>query len=161
MLWEFAVCGDATEVSLNRSGDLRLVNVSNNGEHRIVRRVPGGEEVAYILQARRVEILHGADRWVVVRMPLRIREREQLKVGGPVRLVVVAGALLVLHHIALVIEVRLIECGEERSESVRLHPENQLHPFGWHRGEVVGAIEPGGGVRTPTNRLNQRKMFSL
>ena len=161
MLWEFAVCGDATKVSFDGSGDLRLINVANNGEHRIIRRVPGGEEVAHILKARRVEIFHGADRWVAVRMPLRVGEREQLKVSGAVWLVVVTGALLVLHHIALVIQIRLIECGEECAESVRLHPEDQLHPFGWHRSEVVGAIKPGRGIGTSSNRFNQREMLGL
>ena len=94
-------------------------------------------------------------------MPLRVGEREQLKICGAVWLVVVAGALLVLHHITLVIKIRLIECGEECAESVRLHPEDQLYPFGWHRGEVVGAIKPRGGVRTSAYRLNQREMFGL
>ena len=48
----------------------------------------------------------------MVRVPLRIREREEFDVGAAVRLVVVAGALLVLHHVALVVEVRLIKRGE-------------------------------------------------
>ena len=97
----------------------------------------------------------------MVRVPLRIREREEFNVGAAVRLVVVAGALLVLHHVALVVEVRLIERGKECAESVGLHPENQFCPLRWNGGEVVGAVEPGGGVPLSADRFNEGEVLRL
>ena len=158
---EGGVRRNAAEEPLHCRSDLSLVNVTNDCQHRIIWRVPGGKEVAHIFKARCVQILHGSDRWVVIRMALWVCEGKEFKVCRPIRLVVIAGTLLVLHHIALVIKVCLIECLKKRSEAVRLHPEDQLHPLGRNGGEVVGAIEPGGGIRTPANRLNQRKMLSL
>ena len=158
---ECRACRDRAEMSLDGGDDLLFINVANNGEDGIVRCVPGGEEVAHILERGGVEVFHGADGWVMVRVPLRIRERKEFDVGAAVRLVVVAGALLVLHHVALVVEVRLIKSGEECAESIGLHPEDQLRPFCWHGGEVVGAVEPGGGVPLSADRFNQGEVLRL
>ena len=155
------VCWDRAEVSLDRGDNLLYIDVAHHGKHGIVRCVPGAEEAADVVKRRGIQVFHGADRWVMVRVPLRVREGEEFDVGAAVRLVVVAGALLVLHHIALVFEVRLIKGGEECAESVGLHPDDQLRPFSGHRGEVVGAVEPGGGVPLSTDRFNQREVLRL
>ena len=94
-------------------------------------------------------------------MPLRVGERKELNVSAAVRLVVVAGALLVLHHVALVVEVRLIKRRQECAESVGLHPENQFCPLRWNGGEVVGAVEPGGGVPLSADRFNEGEVLRL
>ena len=143
-------CWDRAEVSLDGGDNLLFIDVAHHGKHGIVRCVPGTEEAADVVKRRGIQVFHGADRWVMVRVPLRVREGEEFDVSAAVWLVVIARALLILHHVTLVIEVCLVERGEECAKSVGLHPEDQLRPLSGHRGEVVGAVKPGGGVPLST-----------
>ena len=99
-----------------------------------------------VVEAGGVEVLHGADRRVVVGVPLGedggVDVDERVAVG----LVVVALALLLLHHVALVVEVLLRHGVEQATVPVGLEPQGQLDGTGGHGLEVVGAVEPGRGV---------------
>lgn len=61
----------------------------------------------------------------------------------PVGDVVVALPLLLLHHVALVVEVLLVDRVEQVPVPVGLHPQRELVGALGHRLEVVGAVEPG------------------
>ena len=73
----------------------------------------------------------------------------QLLVPGAVGPVVVAPALLVLHDLALVVQVLLAQRVEQRAHAVGLEPERELELVRRHRLEVVGAVEPGRAVERP------------
>ena len=87
---EGGVRRNPAEEPLNRRDNLRLINVANDCKYRVIRRIPSGEEVAHIFKARCVQILHGSDRWVVIRMARRVCEGKEFKVCRPIWLVVVA-----------------------------------------------------------------------
>ena len=88
-------------------------------EDRVVGRVVRGEELAHVVEGGGVEVRHGADRRVVVRVALRVDELLELLVPGPVGLVVDRQAPLVLHHLALVVELLL---GHRRRAGCRADP---------------------------------------
>ena len=82
-------------------------------------RVVGPEEGADVLERGRVEVVHRADRRVVVRMLRREEVALELLLERAVRPVVVRPALLVLDDLALVVEVLLAERVEQRAPSGR------------------------------------------
>jgi hypothetical protein len=59
---------------------------------------------------------------------------------------VLALALLVLHHAALLVEQRLVDRAEEVAHAVGLHPQRHVQRGGRHVLEVVGAVGVGGAV---------------
>ena len=63
-----------------------------------------------------------------------------------VRLVLEALTALVLDHVALVVELRLVDAVEQRREAVGLEPEQRLEVARRHGREVVGAVVVGGAV---------------
>jgi hypothetical protein len=65
--------------------------------------------------------------------------------GTPVRLVL-ALALLVLHHATLLVELRHADRTEQMAHAVRLHPQRHVQRGGRHGLEIVGAVKPGGAV---------------
>jgi hypothetical protein len=127
-------------------GDLllrgRKVDVAGEHEHGVVRAVPGAEPVLHVLQRRRVEVVHRPDRGVVVRVRLRIHQLAQLIEHLPVGLVL-AFALFVLHHAALLVERRLVDGADQVAHAIGFHPQRGVERGGGHVFEVVGAV----GVR--------------
>ena len=59
---------------------------------------------------------------------------------------VLALALLVLHHAALLVERLLVDRAEQVAHAVGLHPQRHVERGGRHVLEVVGAVELGGAV---------------
>src|SRR5258706_9319036 len=68
-----------------------------------------------------------------------------------VRLIVDALPALILHDLALVIELRLRQRFGERAHPVGLEPQRQLELVRWNLLEVVGAIPAGGSVDVRTS----------
>ena len=87
--------------------------------------------------------------------PLGKDQALQALVPVPVGLVVVALALLVLHHVALVVQLLLVHGRQHPAHPVGLQPERQLQVVRRHRLEVVGAVEPGAGVQRAAGALHQ------
>lgn len=140
------VRGDGAEVLLDPGQRLLRVDVADHREHGVVGRVVRAEERLRVVQGRRVQIGHRADRRVVVRVALRVREGRELLERRAVRNVVVALAALVLHDVALVLHGLVVERGEQRAHPVGLEPQGELQLVRGHRLEVVGALEAGGAV---------------
>ena len=138
-----------------------LIDVADDRQDRVVRRVPGPEERDHVLDARSVEILHRADGRVVVRVAVREDRRHELLVEGAVGPVVVALALLVLDHLALVVEVLLAQRVEQRRHPVGLQPQPELELVRRQRLEVVGAVEVGGGVVDAAGTLDDGHVLGL
>src|SRR5690606_34454311 len=93
----------------------------------------------------RVEVVHRADRAVVVRVVLGVQRAVDQVVGLAVGLVL-ALALLVLDHAALLVQHLLVDRAEQVAHAVGLHPQRQVQRGGGHVLEVVGAVQPGGAV---------------
>jgi len=107
----------------------------------------GAEERVHVGQARGVEVLHRPDGRVVVGVPLREGRGVEVDQGVAVGLVVIALALLLLDHVALVVQVLLGHGVEEVPVPVGLEPQRQLDGPLRHGLEVVRAIEPGRRVQ--------------
>jgi hypothetical protein len=137
------------------------VDVTDDREHRVVRRVVGAEEAADVLERRRVEVVHRADRRVVVRVLGREELGLELLLERAVRTVVVRPALLVLDHLTLVVEVLLAERVEQRRHAIRLEPERELELVRWQGLEVVGPVEPGRAVHRAAGSLDERDVLRL
>ena len=151
----------AAEVPLDPAPGVSRVDVADDREHGIVRGIPRPEEGPDVRERRRVEVLHRSDRRVVVRM-LRWKEVGlQLLVPGPVRPVVVRPALLVLHDLALVVEVLLRERVEERAHAIGLEPERELELVARQGLEVVRAVEPRRAVHRPAGGLDESDVLGL
>ena len=140
---QVGVRGDRAEVALDH-GQRRIgLEVAGHGEDRVVRRVVGGEELAARPRATR-PTGPPSSRWSSGgtgatrgrRAPACARPR-------PVRLVVDAPAALVLHDVALVVELLLRHRRQERGHPIGLEPQRQLELVAGERLEVVRAVEPG------------------
>ena len=100
-----AVVGrDGAEVLLDPAPRLLRVDVADDRQDRVVRRVVRTEERARVVQRHRVQIGHGADGRVVVRVALGIGQRGHPLERGAVGHVVVALPALVLDHVTLVFQ---------------------------------------------------------
>jgi hypothetical protein len=69
---------------------------------------------------------------------------------------VVALPLFVLHHAALLVELRLVDDAEQMAHAIGLHPQREIERTGLHVLEVVRAIEPRGAVDLGRARGLQR-----
>src|SRR6185312_13146861 len=76
-----------TEVAFCGSEACLRGDVTGEGQHRVVRRVVGAKEGVHVLEGRRVQVLHRADRRMVVRVVLREHRRVEVDEGGAIGLV--------------------------------------------------------------------------
>ena len=130
----------ATEILSDQLQRLGGIEIANERERRVRRNVERVEEVADVIDRGGVEVLHAADRRVLVRM-----RRKRLVVDDLVqpaeRLVVDPHPPLFLHHFAFGGEGVLVD--PERSHPIGLEPQRQRqilrrHRFPEHRLVVVG-----------------------
>ena len=125
---------------------LRLVEVADDGEAGVVRRVVQLEEAFHIVQLRRLDVLMGADHVGVVGM---VRRKQRLRDGfvrDAVRPILHALPPLVAHDVLLVRELRRVELVEQIPHAVGLQPQGELELIRRQRLEVVGAVEIGRAV---------------
>ena len=155
------ICSETPEITLDPRPCLRAFEVADEHEHGVVRGVVRPEERADVLERGGIEIRHRADRRVVVGMILGEHMRLELLVPGSVRPVVVRPAFLVLHDLALVVEVLLRQCIEQRAHPVGFQPQRELELVRGHRLVVVRPIEPGRAVHRAARRLDQGDMLGL
>jgi len=78
-------------------------------------------------------------------MPGRVQRAGQLVPHLPIGLVL-ALALLVLHHAALFVERGLVDRTEQVTHAVRFHPQRHVQRGGGHVLEVIGAVGVGGAI---------------
>ena len=111
----------------------------------------GSEEIVDVLHAGRIKVGHGTDGRVMVRVTLGEDRGVDVDQGVAIGHVVVTLPLLLLDHVALVVEVLLVDRVQQPAVPVRLQPQGQIHRAARNRLEVVRAIKPGGGVQTPAH----------
>src|SRR5690242_1748913 len=105
--WLPAPRRDRPEVLRYQRTRLDAVEVSRYRQHRVVRRVVGREEVLDVFEARRIEIRHRSDERMVKWVLLGKSQRGQPLPPGPVGLIVDRPASLVLHDVALGVQLLL------------------------------------------------------
>ena len=137
-----------------RSASLR-VEVADQHQRRVVRNVEGPEEIAHVLDRRRLEILHAADGRVLVGVHGERLVVDDL-VQPAVRLVLDPHPALFLDHLALGLEDLLLD--PERRHPIRLEPEHQRQVLRRerlpeHRGVFVRV-----GVALPADARDPRRM---
>jgi len=145
-------------------GDERLggvgLEVADHHQGGVVGDVPGAEEVLHIVQRGVLKVLVRADRRVMVGVALGVQGRHEVGEGLAVGRVLVALAALVAHHLALVVELCLVEHREQVAHPVRLHEQRQRELVGGHRLEVVGAVGVGGAVDAGADGLQGREVLA-
>ena len=130
---------DVAEVPLHALADVIGAHVAGDDERRVRRAVVRAEPVLHVLQRRGVQVVHRPDHRPGVGMALR---KGVLGDGDPrlaVRLVF-SLPLLVLHHAALLVELRGVDRAEQVAHAVRLEPEDPVERGDGDVLEVVGAI---------------------
>ncbi len=152
---------DGAEPALDRLVRGGLVDVADDGDDAVVGRVPVAEEALHVGRRGGVEVLHRADGRVVVRVAVGEDGRHEPLVERAVGPVVVALALLVLDHVALVVEVLLVERLEQRGHPVGLQPEADVELVGRQGLEVVGAVEVGRRVADAARALDDGHVLGL
>ncbi len=150
---------DRAEVALDERLRLGGIEVAGDRQHGVVGRVPGREELADVLERRGVEVLERADERVVERVLRRIRQRGEALPPGAVRLVVDRPAALVLHDVALGVELLLRHRREQPAHAVGLEPERDRELVRRHGLEVVRAVEPGRPVQRPAGTLHELEVL--
>ena len=135
------------EVLLHERLRLCRIDVSDDGEAGIVRRVVLAEELLHVLQLRGLDVLVRTDDVAVVGMALRVERLDQPLVGQTIRPVLDALPAFVADHVLLVGERRLVDFIEQVAHAIGLEPQRQLKLIGGHGLEVVGAVVIGGPVQ--------------
>ena len=128
------------EILLDQLLRLRGIEVADDREARVVRRVVLAEESLHVVELRRLDVLVRADHVAVVRMALREERLDERLLGDAVRLVLDALTPLVADDVLLVRERRLVDLLEQVAHAVRLEPQRELELIRRHRLEVVGAV---------------------
>src|SRR5262249_20017055 len=179
-LRELVVNGESTFGSLLRLGDVnpgwrrlrsnglemrfdpgeRLISleVADQSQDRVVRRVIDAEEFAHVLDARRIQVLHRAyDRMLVSEIVVhRFAELlEQFTVG----LIVQPETALLLNGVTLVVEVLFRNV--EAAHAVGFQIEHEVELIIGQLLEIKGALFTGRTVHLPAVSLYQNEMLTL
>ena len=120
-------------------------DVARKDQYGIVGPVIGAEPFLHILERGRFEVGHGADREPGVGVLFREKAANQVLEHLAVRLIL-ALALFVLDHAALLIEAFLGDGAEQVAHAVGFHPQREVEAGRRHCLEVVGAVERRGAV---------------
>ncbi len=120
-------------------------DVTRQHQRGVVGTVVGLEPLGHVGHAGRVEVGHRADRGPRVRVADRPGVFGEQLARHAVRLVL-ALALLVLHHAALQVELLLVEHAEQVAHAIALGKQRVVEHRGRHVLEVVGAVGIGGAV---------------
>ena len=124
------------------------VNVPRQRERRVSRPVVGLEERPHVVQARGADVLRAADRHPVIRVVRRVQRAHERHAREAVRPVLVVLTALVQDDLALVLELRVRQRGQQVPHPIGFHPERQLERVARHDLPVVRAV----GVRRPVQQ---------
>ena len=136
---------DPVEVLLHQLERALGGDVAGQRQHAVVRAVVGAIPLLDVLERRRVEVRHAADGRPAVGMRGGVERLAHPREGLRVRLVL-ALALLVLHHAALALQALLRDPGGEEPHAIGLEEERPLERRHRHVLEEVRPIVAGGAV---------------
>ncbi len=121
------------------------VDVAGDHQGRVVRPVIALEPGLDVIERRRVEIGFGADGRPRIRVAGRVTLLRQNFTQGAIRLVL-ALALFVEHHAALLVELGLVDGAEQMAHAIGFQEQRQIECGRRHSLEIVGAIAVGAAV---------------
>ena len=136
------------------SASLR-VEVADQHQRRVVRHVVGPEELAHVVDRRRLEILHAADRRVLVGMHGERLVVDDL-VQPAVRLVLDPHPALFLDDLALGLEDLLVD--PQRRHAIGLEPEDERQVLRRERLPEHRRVFVRVGVALPADARDQRRV---
>jgi hypothetical protein len=137
---------------------VRRVDVPHDRQERVGRRVVATIEIARVAERGRLEVVHGPDDRMLVGKGVVCQRVGRLERGG-VRLVVHPQALLLLHGLALVVELLLRE--DERAHPVGLEEEREVERLGGHGLEIVRPVLGRRPVHRAARLGDEAEMLSL
>ena len=146
---------ELAEVVLGQAQRLVRLDVASDRQRRVRGPVVGLEERAHVLDARRGDVLGGADRQPVIGMIRRIERRDDRHSREAVGAILVLLPPLVEHDVALVLELRVGERRQQVAHPIRFHPHGELERIRRHDLPVVGAIGVGRTVEQRARRLQR------
>ena len=135
--WRIWLRRDVAEIFLDERACFVVVKVTDDGYHRVVRRVIDPEKLLHVVDRRGVEIFHRSDR----RMRVGRIRKDQLvhpEKRVDVRLIVVTQSLLFLDGVALVVEIFLRHF--QRPHAIAFEPEREWQLVRRQSLEIVGAL---------------------
>ena len=147
------------EELLDQRTRLDRIEVAGDRQHGVVRGVVRREKLRDVFEAGVGEILHRANERVMEGVVRRKRERRQPLPPRAIGLIVHAPAALVLHDIALRVQLLLRHRRKQLSHAIRFEPERGRQLVRWHRLEVVRAVEPGRAVQRATGALHDLEVL--
>jgi len=142
--------GDISEVLLHERLGFHRIEVAGDGQRRVVRRIVGAEEALHVIERRRAQIRHRADHRPGIRMRAGIECGQNYLISPSVGNVIVALPSLVLHDVALQVELCLVHGREQKTHSVGIQPQGERQGVRRNVLVVVGAILGGRSVVVAT-----------
>src|SRR4051812_5175087 len=133
--------------------------IAGDRQHCVVRRVVCREELRDIVQRRCGKIFHRSDQRVLKRMRWGEYQLLHLLEHRTVWLVVHRAPALVLHDIALSVQLLLSHRRQKLTHAVGFQPKSQGKLIRWDSLEVIRALEPGRPVERSTRALDQLEVL--
>ncbi len=154
-----------SEVLLDERSRLRGVEVADDRERRVVRRVVGSEELLHVVERCGREVLHRPDDGVRVGVAVGEQVLEDDRERPAVRLVL-ALPLLVLYDVALIVELLDRQRVEQERHTIGLEPQGVLERLARNGLEVVRAVVVRRSVDAPraevrASALGERQVLAL
>ena len=147
--------GNLPEPGLDPVQRRSRIEVADEHEGRVVGSVVEVEELVYVIEPGRVDVGHVADGRMAVRVSLVVGAREQRLEREAVGAVFVRLPPLVLHDLALVVELLPGDTRLEEPHAVGLEPQAEIQLVRGQGLEVVGAVEPRRPVERAAGILNE------
>jgi hypothetical protein len=131
---------DVVEVFPYQAQRVVAPEVADQAQHRVVRRVVSPEEAADVREARLVEIVHRADRGMLIG-EVRVEQLVEVLVRQAVRLIVDAQATLFLDGLPLVVQLVLRDV--ERAHAIGFEEQRQLELVRRQHLEIERQVDAG------------------
>ncbi len=135
-----------SEVLRDEPLHLGRLEITDDREARVVRRIEGPEELLHVIELHGLDVLVRADDVRVVGVTLREQQVEQLFLHDAVGLVLDGLAALVAHDVLLVRQGALVEHVQQVAHAVRFEPKRELELVGRQGLEIIRAVEVGRAV---------------
>ena len=122
------------------------IEIADDREAGVIRRVVELEEIAHVLEFRRLDVGVRPHHVRVIGMALGEQFVEHAFLDDAVRAVLDALAALVAHHVLLVGQAGLIQLVGQIAHAVRFEPQSEFQLVRRNRLEIIGAVKIGGAV---------------
>ena len=144
------------EVPVDQRARLGRIEVAGDDQAGVRRPVEALEERAHVGDGGRLQIRVRADRRPVVGVVRRVHRLRDRQLGAAVGAVLVRLAALVLHHLALPLQLLVGDHVGQRRQPIGLQPQERLEQVARADLVVVRAIVAGGAVVVAAPALHDR-----